>query len=110
MAGEQFVQECYADQDGQVSWAGLQISDGDEFTDFLTTDVAARVHDDEGSAAFEAHLSALAATGFEKENLQALLDAAPQEERDWAIGEALGGGSRGGPSRPRTWYSLALEL
>ena len=89
MANPPFIQECYADQDRQVSWAGVQMNDGDDFTQFLTTEVAARVYDEKGSSEFEAHLRGLATTGFQQESLQALLDAAPQEERDWAIGEAL---------------------
>ncbi|MGM0981867.1 MAG: hypothetical protein ACQEXG_00375 [Pseudomonadota bacterium] len=86
---QHFISECYADQDRQVSWTGVQINDGDAFTQFLTTEVAARVHDEEGSTEFEAHLRGLATTGFQQESLRALLDAAPEEDRDWAIGEAL---------------------
>jgi len=89
MADQLFVQECYLRQDRQVVWSGLQINDGDDFVEFLTKEVAARVHDDEGSTEFEAHVRGLAITGFEQESLQALLDAAHQEDRDWAIGEAL---------------------
>ena len=89
MVDQPFIQKCYADQDGQVAWVGVRMNDGDDFSRFLTIDVAARVHDDEASKSFEAHVRGLAATGFEQENLQALLRAAPQEDRDWAIGEAL---------------------
>jgi len=89
MTKQSFISECYADQDGQVSWTGVQMNDGDAFTQFLTTEVASRVHDEESTTAFEAHLSGLAATGFQQKSLQTMLDAAPVEERDWAIGEAL---------------------
>jgi len=89
MADQNFISECYADQDRQVSWAGVQMNDGDALTQFLTTEVASRVHDEESLTEFEAHLRGLATTGFQQESLQAMLDAAPEEERDWAIGEAL---------------------
>lgn len=89
MVDQPFIQECYADEDRQVSWTGLQMNDGEDFTQFLTTEVSARVHDEEGSSNFEAHLRSLATTGFEQESLKALLEATPEEERDWAIGEAL---------------------
>lgn len=83
------MEECYADQDHQVSWAGVRMNDGEPFRQFLTTEVAGRVHDEEGSSEFTAHLQSLVTTGFQQESLKALLDAAPMEERDWAIGEAL---------------------
>lgn len=86
---QHFISECYVDQDRQVTWTGVRINDGDALTQFLTTEVAARVHDEEGLTEFEAHLRGLATTGFQQESLRALLDAAPEEERDWAIGEAL---------------------
>jgi len=89
MADQPFISECYADQDRQVSWTGVQMNDGDDFTQFLTMEVAARVRDEEGASAFEAHLRGLATTGFEHESLEALLNAGQEEERDWAIGEAL---------------------
>jgi len=89
MAAQPFISPCYAGQDRQVSWAGVQMNDGDDFTQLLATEVAARVHDEEGASDFEAHLRGLATTGFQQESLQALLDATPQEGRDWAIGEAL---------------------
>lgn len=89
MVPQPFIQELYADEDRQVSWSGVQMNDGDAFLELLTTEVAERVHDEEGSTAFDAHLRGLATTGFEQDSLQALLDATPQEERDWAIGEAI---------------------
>ncbi|TQE99924.1 MAG: hypothetical protein FKY71_06090 [Spiribacter salinus] len=89
MADQPFISECYAGQDRQVTWTGVQMNDGDDFSQLLTTEVAARVHDEDGTLEFQAHLRGLATTGFQQESLQALLDAAPQEERDWAIGEAL---------------------
>lgn len=89
MGNQPFIQECYGDQDRQVTWTGMQMNDGNEFSQLLAIDVAARVRDEEGSGEFEAHIRGLATTGFEQDSLRALLDAAPQENRDWAIGEAL---------------------
>ncbi|WP_449257776.1 hypothetical protein [Chlorobium limicola] len=89
MAPQTFIQKCYASYDRQVSWVGVQLNDGDDFAQLLMTEVADRVHDAEGSSEFEAHLRSLATTGFEQKSLQALLEATPREERDWAIGEAL---------------------
>ncbi len=89
MVDQPLISECYAGQDRQVSWTGVQMHEGDDFTQLLTTEVAARVHDEQGSSEFEAHLRGLATTGFQQQSLQALLEASPQEERDWAIGEAL---------------------
>ncbi|WP_020146607.1 hypothetical protein [Thioalkalivibrio sp. ALJ15] len=89
MTNQPFISECYAAQDGEVSWDGLQMNDGAAFTQFLTTKVASRVHDEQSSTEFEAHLRGLATTGFQQESLEAMLDAAPEEERDWAVGEAL---------------------
>lgn len=89
MADQLFISERYIEHDRQVSWTGVQMYDGDAFNQFLTTDVASRLHDEESSIEFEAHLRGLTSTGFQQESLQAMLDAAPEEERDWAIGEAL---------------------
>lgn len=89
MVFQTFISECYSGRDRQVSWTGVKMNNGDDFNRLLTSEVAARVHDQEGATEFEAHLRGLAATGFQQESLQVLLDAAPEEERDWAIGEAL---------------------
>ena len=51
--------------------------------------MASRLFDYEGTNDFEAHLRGLATTDFVKDALGAILAASPQEERDWAIGEAI---------------------
>lgn len=89
MAHQVFITECYAGEEQQVAWVGAQMSDGDEFAQFLTNEVANRVHDAEGVSEFAAHLRGLATTDFQQESLHALLESASKEERDWAIGEAL---------------------
>lgn len=79
----------YEAQDRQVSWRGVCMTDGNSFNTFMTNDVASRLHDEEGTTEFEAHLRGLANTGFSRDSLNALLAAEVPEERDWAIGEAL---------------------
>jgi hypothetical protein len=65
------------------------MTDGDGFYTFMNTDVASRLHDEEATDEFEAHLRALPTTGFGRDNLNELLLAEIPEERDWAIGEAI---------------------
>jgi len=79
----------YEEHDRQVSWRGVSIPDGKGFTGFMTDDVASRLHDEEGSTAFENHLRGLANTGFARNSLNAILSAEIPEERDWAVGEAM---------------------
>jgi len=79
----------YEAQDRQVSWRGVCMTDGNSFDTFMTNDVASRLHDEEGTTEFEAHLRGLANTGFARDSLNAILAAEVPEERDWAIGEAL---------------------
>lgn len=79
----------YGAQDRQVSWRGVSMDDGDEFNAFMTSDVASRLHDEEGATEFEAHLRGLANTGFARDSLNAVLAAEIPEERDWAVGEAM---------------------
>ena len=84
-----FETVCYEGRDGQVSWHGVSMKDGDGFNRFMTDDVASRLHDEEGNAEFEANLLGLANTGFARESLDSVLAAEISEERDWAIGEAV---------------------
>ena len=79
----------YEDHDGQVSWRGVSMVDGDGFNMFMTNDVASRLHDEEGRTEFEAYLRGLANTGFARDSLDAILAAEVPEERDWAVGEAM---------------------
>ena len=79
----------YEAQDGQVSWRGISMADGDEFNTFMVNGVAARLNDEEGRNEFESHLRGLASTGFARDNLNELLESEVPEERDWAVGEAL---------------------
>ncbi len=79
----------YATDDRQVSWHGVSMADGDDFSTFLATDVRSRLRDAEGAADFERHLSGLTTTGFSRDSLAELLAADLPEERDWAVGEAM---------------------
>lgn len=84
-----FTSVSYENQKQQVSWCGLTVDECSEFEAFMSGDVSARLHDAEGSTEFETHLRGLAATGFARESLDAILGAGSREERDWAVGEAL---------------------
>lgn len=79
----------YTDHDRQVSWRGVGVTDGDDFSTFMATDVRSRLRDSEGATVFEAHLRGLTTTGFSRDSLDALLAADTPEERDWAVGEAM---------------------
>jgi len=79
----------YATDERQVSWQGVSMADGDDFSTFLATDVRSRLRDAEGAADFERHLSGLTTTGFSRDSLAELLAADVPEERDWAVGEAM---------------------
>lgn len=79
----------YEAQDGQVSWRGISMADGNEFDTFMVNEVASRLNDEEGRSEFEAHLRGLANTGFARESLNEILEADVPEVRDWAVGEAL---------------------
>ncbi len=79
----------YKGRNRQVSWHGVSMDDGDGFNTFMTNDVASRLHDEEGTSEFEAHLRSLANTGFARNSLGDILAAEIPEERDWAVGEAM---------------------
>lgn len=79
----------YQTDDKQASWCGVSLVEGDQFKSFLTSDVPARLNDEQGSKEFEAHLRGLANTGFANDSLNEILSAEIPEERDWAIGEAM---------------------
>lgn len=86
---EPFHQLCYESENKAVCWQGIEFSDCESFHAFLSTDVAARLEDQQLSAEFESHLQGLVGTGFSREFLESLLEAEQKEERDWAVGEAL---------------------
>lgn len=79
----------FQNSENTVTWDGLSLAEGPEFSTFLTVDVASRLYDEAGKADFSLHLSSLASTGFAQDSLKAILEADHPEERDWAAGEAL---------------------
>lgn len=72
-----------------VCWHGIRLSGGDAFDAFLADNVRERLDDAEAAEDYEQHLRGLAGTGFAQENLDRILAANVQENRDWAIGEAI---------------------
>ncbi len=80
---------AYSNTHDATSWDGICIADGSKFNDFMTNEVASRLHDDAGKADFTSHLNSLASTGFVQDSLRVILEAEQPEERDWAVGEAL---------------------
>jgi len=66
---------AYGNAQGTTTWNGLRFVNGDEFNTFLIEEVAARLNDEEEAANFKSLLSSLASTGFEQQNLQAILEA-----------------------------------
>lgn len=89
MSVSSFTTIHYESQEQQVSWCGLTMTECAEFAAFMSGDVSARLHDDEGGTEFETHLRGLASTGFARDSLKAILSAEISEERDWAVGEAI---------------------
>ena len=79
----------YEGQDGQVTWHGVSLSDGDGFDSFMADDVASRLHDEEAAQELRVCLRGLATTGFAEQSLEEILEAEIPEERDWAVGEAM---------------------
>ena len=84
-----FANTVYENREDCVSWSGIQFTDNQQFSEFLTTKTANRLDDTEGNVAFRNHLSGLALTGLGQESLAAVLKAEQPEERAWAAGEAL---------------------
>lgn len=80
---------AYSSSQDATHWDGICFADGSPFDDFMSNEVASRLHDDSGKADFTSHLKSLASTGFAQDSLQAILEAEYPEERDWAVGEAV---------------------
>jgi mRNA-degrading endonuclease YafQ of YafQ-DinJ toxin-antitoxin module len=79
----------YECQEGQVCCTGVSLLDGEKLNSFMVENVASRLQDAEGEKEFESVLRGLASTGFERQNLDEILNAKIPEERDWAVGEAI---------------------
>jgi hypothetical protein len=81
--------EQYASNHHGVEWHGYNVNNNAIYQDFMENNVRARLNDTEGQATVESHLRSLVSTRFETENLETLLNARAQEERDWAVGESF---------------------
>lgn len=79
----------YEEEAGACKWNGIALQEGKDLSNFLADEVAERLHDASGIADFTAHLEGLTTTGFGFSGLAELLSAANDEERSWAVGEAL---------------------
>ena len=76
----------YSGVEGVVNWHGTYLEMSDEYTHFMQNDVAARLHDQQGSDDFKAHLRGLVSTGFAQNSLDEILAAeVPEATRlgDW---------------------------
>ncbi len=83
------LSQQYNNHRHNVKWQGYNVINSDIYQTFMETNVRERLNDTEGQEIVESHLRPLASTGFEVANLNALLNATAQEERDWAVGESF---------------------
>src|SRR6185437_9986961 len=72
-----------------VEWQGYDVINNNIYRNFMENNVRNRLNDTDGQAIVQPYLRSLASTGFEIDNLNALLNAKPQKERDWAVGESF---------------------
>lgn len=79
----------YSNSHYNVAWQGYDVLDNDSYQTFMENNVRERLSDVDGQTIVESHLRPLASTGFEIANLDTLLNATAQEERDWAVGESF---------------------
>lgn len=79
----------YASNHHGVEWYGYNVNHNAVYQNFMENNVRARLNDVDGQATVESHLRSLGSTGFEKDNIEILLNARAQEERYWAVGESF---------------------
>ncbi|KTD54926.1 hypothetical protein Lsai_2518 [Legionella sainthelensi] len=84
-----FASLVYENQTQQVILQGYNLLDNPSFNLFMNNDVASRLNDESESNEFKSLLRGLPLTGFGNKHLEDILSASIQEERDWAIAEAL---------------------
>ena len=84
-----FIDVVYENQNRQVFWRGVKMTDCDDFNTFMAEDVASRLYDEEEETEFQMHLRGLGNTDFAHENLAAILAADAGESDSWAVGEAV---------------------
>lgn len=83
------LNQQYVNHHHNVEWQGYNVNNNGTYQNFMENNVRERLNDAEGQAIVENHLRSLTATGFEKNNLEILLNSRTQEERDWAVGESF---------------------
>lgn len=83
------LNQQYINQHLSVEWQGYIVNNNDIYQTFMENNVRERLNDIAGQDIVESHLRPLASTGFEIANLEILLNARAQEERDWAVGESF---------------------
>lgn len=79
----------YNNSHNNVEWQGYNVNNNISYQTFMENKVRDRLNDTQGRTTVEDHLRPLATTGFEADNLDALLNARTQEERNWAVGESF---------------------
>jgi hypothetical protein len=84
-----FIDVVYEDQDRQVLWRGVEMTDCDEFDAFMTENVASRLYDKEENTEFEMYLKGVSNAGFMRENLDVALATEAEESDGWVVGEAI---------------------
>lgn len=80
---------CYDNNHNTVTWNGYEVNNNIAYQTFMEHNVGNRLNDAHGQQIIANHLRGLVLTGFESDNLSLLLNATPQEERDWAVGESF---------------------
>jgi len=83
------LNQQYVNNHHNVEWQGYNVNNNDIYQTFMETNVRDRLNDADGQEIVEIHLRSLASTGFEIDTLETILNARPQEERDWAVGESF---------------------
>lgn len=83
------LDQKYVNNHHGVEWQGYNVNNNHIYQTFMQNNVRDRLNDTNGQAIVESHLRSLASTGFEIDNLNSLLNAEAQEERDWAVGESF---------------------
>lgn len=83
------LNQQYLNHHHNVEWQGYNVNNNHIYQTFMENNVRERLNDLDGQEIIESHLRPLASTGFEIDNLEILLNARAQEERDWAIGESF---------------------
>lgn len=83
------LNQQYFNHHNNVEWQGYNVNNNATYQTFMENNVRERLNDANGQEIVESLLRPIASTGFETDNLELLLNASTQEERDWAVGESF---------------------